>query len=416
MTYNSSKTGAQVDNAVTDVENAKAASPTDTTADRLLKVGDFGVGSTGFDTEAVASLDSSSLNFALKSYGIADLSKPFVNGGWFLTLPQTTDRAHQLASEHSVNNIAIRYTSNAGTTWSSWAELLHTGNTPIQPNATNLLVNTTTLNPTVSYPLQPTTLYNGRAQINAGLRGAAILDWSSNRFTSASLVLGRSPSGAEGNYSAAVNDGGGVGAIMFNGSDGTKFALGAMIQARGAGTWSSTATPTALTFHTGSSSTNSPAERLRIDSSGNVLVGTTSSTGEKVQIDGDLKVTGGMGIYTGSKSFNVSTSSTPVIKLDKSGHFAAELTITFNDSAFPNGSFIQKLYIATRGSGTNVLSVDILVEDKARMQGGSSFTDYFTWTAAVVNNRVELSASASLASGSGLLLVNSFGSPFTWLV
>ena len=45
MTYNSSKTGAQVDGAVTDVQAAKAASATDTTTGRLLKVGDFGVGS-----------------------------------------------------------------------------------------------------------------------------------------------------------------------------------------------------------------------------------------------------------------------------------------------------------------------------------------------------------------------------------
>lgn len=45
--YNSPFTGAEVDAAVEDVQEAKSASSTDTTSGRLLKVGDFGVGQTG---------------------------------------------------------------------------------------------------------------------------------------------------------------------------------------------------------------------------------------------------------------------------------------------------------------------------------------------------------------------------------
>jgi hypothetical protein len=69
----------------------------------------------------------------------------------------------------------------------------------------------------------------------------------------------------------------GVGIINFQGySTGTTVQTGARIQAEGAGTWTSTSTPANVLFYTTPSASTSPVERMRIDSSGNVGIGTSS--------------------------------------------------------------------------------------------------------------------------------------------
>jgi hypothetical protein len=90
------------------------------------------------------------------------------------------------------------------------------------------------------------------------------------------IVLARSNSDTEGTQTAIANNML-LGRITFNGSDGTAFQSGAFIAAASDGqTWASGDCPTRLVFSTTADGASSPTERLRIDSSGRVGVGTTS--------------------------------------------------------------------------------------------------------------------------------------------
>ena len=125
MTYNSSKTGAQVDGAVTDVQNAKAASATDTTSGRLLKVGDFGVGS----TTAILGIDPDDLT----ATGVYAPSTAFFSGGELgLHMARNTDIATQLILSRSVDRAGWR--RKTGGIWGPLLELYHTGNTIVDGN------------------------------------------------------------------------------------------------------------------------------------------------------------------------------------------------------------------------------------------------------------------------------------------
>jgi hypothetical protein len=70
-----------------------------------------------------------------------------------------------------------------------------------------------------------------------------------------------------------------IGGVYFRGHDGTSFKTGAQIQAQIDGITPSSDLPSRLVFSTTADGASSPTERLRIDSSGRLLVGTSSSTG-----------------------------------------------------------------------------------------------------------------------------------------
>jgi hypothetical protein len=73
-----------------------------------------------------------------------------------------------------------------------------------------------------------------------------------------------------------VESGDNLGSIIFRGSDGTSFQDSAMISSEVDGATGSSDMPGRLTFWTAPDGSTSVTERMRIDSSGNLLVGTTS--------------------------------------------------------------------------------------------------------------------------------------------
>ena len=97
--------------------------------------------------------------------------------------------------------------------------------------------------------------------------------------TSAELVLQGSSQGELylSRGSTPANNGSGLGYVKFTGDNGTDAAR---IQAYSdGGTWTNGSShPTRLTFSTTANGASSPTERMRIDSGGNVLVGTTSAS------------------------------------------------------------------------------------------------------------------------------------------
>jgi hypothetical protein len=101
------------------------------------------------------------------------------------------------------------------------------------------------------------------------------------------LELKRSKSGTVGTNSS-VSSGDGIGRVSFYGADGANWVLGAQIQAEVDGTPGSFDMPGRIVFSTTADGSSTTTERMRIDSSGNVGIGTSS-------INSRLVVSGGVG-------------------------------------------------------------------------------------------------------------------------
>ena len=122
--------------------------------------------------------------------------------------------------------------------------------------------------------------------------GGAILELTSTR-------------GSDVNSYTIVQSGDGVGSVIFGGADGTQFTPAASIVASVDGTPGANDMPGRLVFNTTADGASLPTERMRIDSSGNLLVGTTS--------------------LNGTNGFSVAPSTSPYVTLNKtaSGGFDA---------------------------------------------------------------------------------------------
>jgi hypothetical protein len=126
-----------------------------------------------------------------------------------------------------------------------------------------------------------TDYYGGTAKSYITDQGGANLPLALETFRNdeagAYLILGHSRSGTAGNYTILQSNDG-LGLISFNGSDGTDLvSVGATIKAEVDGTPGANDMPGRLVFSTTADGASSPTERLRIDSSGRLLVGTSTA-------------------------------------------------------------------------------------------------------------------------------------------
>jgi hypothetical protein len=97
------------------------------------------------------------------------------------------------------------------------------------------------------------------------------------------IYLGKTRGGSLG-ANTIVQDDDGLGELLFNGADGTNLIEAASIKAEVDGTPGANDMPGRLVFSTTADSASSPTERMRIDSSGRVGIGTTSPSG-KLTVD-----------------------------------------------------------------------------------------------------------------------------------
>jgi hypothetical protein len=139
--------------------------------------------------------------------------------------------------------------------------------------------------------------------------GLASFVWESSATSPApSVILSRSRSATIGSFSS-VASGDAIGAINFNGDDGTAFVVGASILASVDGTPGTSDMPGRLVFSTTADGANTPTERMRIDSTGAVGIGTTS-----LGASYGLRVSKTLAGDNGSNIFSAATGtvSTPI--------------------------------------------------------------------------------------------------------
>lgn len=121
---------------------------------------------------------------------------------------------------------------------------------------------------------------------------------SSYRWTNASggpyCSFKKSRGAAAGNY-AVVASGDTLGSYRWYGDDGASFIEAASVSAAVDGTPGTNDMPGRLVFSTTADGASTPTERMRIDSAGNVGIGTPSAVGRRLSIGGNH--TGATGIY-----------------------------------------------------------------------------------------------------------------------
>jgi len=153
---------------------------------------------------------------------------------------------------------------------------------------------------------------------------------NSNNADGASLNFGKSR-GTSLNSFTVVQNGDLLGTIDFAGADGSVLRRGAIIEAFVDGTPGANDMPGRLIFSTTADGATSPTERMRIQSNGYVLMGTTST------IQGGsarLTITANGGNFYGLTVKNLSTSNTNALEFRNSsdvsvGYISISPTVTF---------------------------------------------------------------------------------------
>ena len=147
--------------------------------------------------------------------------------------------------------------------------------------------------------------------------GGGILELSSTR-------------GTDVNSYTILQSGDGIGSVVFGGADGNEFVTAASIVAQVDGTPGDNDMPGRLIFNTTADGASSATERMRIDSSGNLLVGITTS-------DARLNVKG-----SGTASGTFTT---------KMANSAGTIGLQIRDDGFVGSPMI---YAQTNANGANV--------------------------------------------------------------
>jgi hypothetical protein len=116
---------------------------------------------------------------------------------------------------------------------------------------------------------------------------ADFISWSTGTDTGTSLNLARSDSGTIGTHTV-VGSADIFGNVRFFGSDGTNFIEGAKISAGADGAPGTNDMPGRLVFSTTADGASTVTERMRIDSSGQITIGGTSTAGVSVYLRKNL--------------------------------------------------------------------------------------------------------------------------------
>jgi hypothetical protein len=172
--------------------------------------------------------------------------------------------------------------------------------------------------------------------LNAGL---VITVNPANNDGQSGLVLAKTNGNANGSFTAVLP--GTLGSVVFAGADGSSLRPAAQITGVG-GTPDSGISPGSLpgqlTFSTTDVGDTTPTERMRIDSSGRLLVGTSSDVGGGDLIQSDTSIA--------SFRANTTAGNSPILKLLRS----RGSTFSLSDAVLNNDSVGRILFQAVDGS------------------------------------------------------------------
>jgi len=197
---------------------------------------------------------------------------------------------------------------------------------------------------------------------------------NSNDAGRPTFVFGKTRGTSTGAVTAVSNNDS-LGVIEFLGSDGTDLNRAAFISAEVDGTPGTDDMPGALTFSTSADGSNSPTERLRINSSGEVIVG-GSQNGEIYLGNGtnqrgiftfdgtgseflDIGIKGTQSQY-GHIRFNTGTTPTERVRITSTGNVSIQ-----NDSGKFTAGAGDDLLLYHDGSQSYIAGDDIRITNKA---------------------------------------------------
>ena len=143
--------------------------------------------------------------------------------------------------------------------------------------------------------------------LGGSLSAAYLGSWTNSDIQPSQIIFGKSKSGTVGT-NGVVAAGTDIGAVVFSADDGSALIPAASILAEVDGTPGTNDMPGRLVFSTTADGAATPTERMRIDSSGNVGVGSSSLTAYRFRIGGNI--TGSTTAYGISPDVTVSSDVT----------------------------------------------------------------------------------------------------------
>lgn len=187
------------------------------------------------------------------------------------------------------------------------------------------------------------------------------------------VVFGKSRGTSVGS-NVVVQSGDSLGEISFSGADGTDAnSVAATINCKVDGTPGSNDMPGRLMFHTTADGASSPTERLRIDSSGDVLIGTTSGAGNRLYVVDNFTDSF---VNPSDSVLRVENANTSGTSTQTSIAFTSKTSSSNADSAIvsqaENGSGNSSLQFWTDTS--NGMSEKMRIDSSGRLLVGTSST------------------------------------------
>ena len=219
--------------------------------------------------------------------------------------------------------------------------------------------------------------------------GRAAFVYSATNTAAPVYEMGKSANATVGSHTL-VDDGEELGTIRWSGSDGTNFIRAAEIVGIVNGTPGTNDMPGALTFGTTADGGTAPTERMRIDSSGNVGIG-TSSPGYLLHVQADASPTIASTDTTNTITTIVNSSNTAGVLGTATNH---PLALVTNNT--------ERMRIDSSGNvgiGTTSPSYRLDVGGTGRF---SSDVDIYSGSGGAINSSIQYFGSAALPRAAAL--------------